>query len=154
MWPFKRKDPLPPAPVPEFVPPGSVLEARIVSALKEHPDAAELMRQYPPDTLLVYLDQVGTAAGDVTIKDGHRVIVHFNMWLAYDEHHKKRGYAQTGEDALHRGITTKVTLPTAAVEQVLKCVVLYDQDNNAYSCPPLSLMDDLVKRQQETQRAK
>ena len=111
MWPFKRKAPLPPAPVPEFVPPGSVLEARIVPALNEHPDAAELMRQYPPDTLLVYLDQVGTAAGDVTIEDDGRVIVHFKMWLAYDEHRKKRGYAQMGEDALQRGVPPKLPCP-------------------------------------------
>ena len=140
MWLFKRKEvPLPP--IPEFIPPNSAVECCILSSLNQQPDTLHYLIQTKPDTLLVYLYEVGTAATTVTTIEDESVGLHFHTWLAYDQHHKKRRHgAPTYEDGLQSGTTIKITLYTSTTERVTGRVTLFDVDDAFYSFLPLDIL--------------
>ena len=145
MWPFKRKaDPLPPEPIPELVPTDSAVERRIRVAINERPGLVAHLIETQPDTLLIYLEEVGTAAIALTFPEENRMTVQVHTWLRHDRYRKRqRGDAPMHEDELRRGVTIKLTLPTAPIEQVVGTVVLYGDDGNVYGANPLQTMDEL-----------
>ena len=142
MWPFRRKSALPPPPIPEPLPRNAAVEWRIIAAFEKYPEAIDDIQRSQPQTLLIHLDEVGTAAADVKVLEDGRLITRWHTWLPYDRHWKKRGDdAQIGEEALKRGITTTINFPTSALEQVKGCVVLQDSNGNMHGVQPLLVID-------------
>ena len=145
MWPFKRKAvvPLPPVPIPEIISPDAAVVWRIRAAFSELPDVWSHLSQYPPDTLLVHLEEVGTAAAAIAITEDNRINICFHTWLAHDRHRKKRHYdAPQGEDTLRHGDTTRVTLDTSFMEQEAGTVSISSNDGYVYAFPPTLLIGD------------
>ena len=146
MWPFKRKTPatLPPVPIPELVPADSAVEQRIRIAINERPELVNHLYRTKPDTLLVHLEEVGTAAVALTHPDDTHMIIQVHTWLAHDRHRKRRqGDAPMHEDELRRGVTIKMTLPTSPLERVAGTVVLHGDDGTLYGAGPLQTIDEL-----------
>ena len=147
VWPFKRKTPLPPEPIPELVPADSAVERRIWIALDERPDLLGRLYQTQPDTLLIYFEEVGTAAVALTYPDGAGMVVRVYLWLAHDRHRKKlhRDDAPMHEDELRHGITIRMTLPTSFYERAAGSVsvAMLSNDGNVYGAGPLQSMDEL-----------
>ena len=146
MWPFKRKTPLPPEPIPELVPADSAVERRIWIALDERPDLLGHLYQSQPDTLLVYFEEVGTAAVALTYPEGAGMVVRVHAWLAHDRHRKKlhRSDAPMHEDELRRGVTIRMTLPTSFSERAGGRITLHGDDGNLYGVGPLQSVDEVM----------
>ena len=145
MWPFKRKKQLPPAPIPEGVPAGSVLEARIWSGIPR-PEIYTHLEGYRPDTFLINLDEVGTAAVAIRWQDEQHANITVDFWLPYDKHHKERGQAEQDTSAMHRGRVLGITIPTSAYEKVTGTLIFQDEQGNSYADVPMARASSTIER--------